>query len=91
MRDVIGATGKIYTVLPDEVCARFKGIAKHPPERASYLRDPNARILGAEALGVDLDEHIAFVIGAMQRSAAVLGLAGTTTVDLTANSTLHPG
>ena len=48
-------------------------------------------ILGAEALGVDLDEHIAFVIGAMQRSAAVLGLAGTTTVDLTANSTLHPG
>ena len=31
---------------------------------------------GAEALGVDLDEHIAFVIGAMQRSADALGLAG---------------
>ena len=33
-------------------------------------------IQGAEALGVDLDEHIAFVIGAMQRSAEALGLAG---------------
>ncbi|MEO5816216.1 MAG: HD domain-containing protein [Gemmatimonadaceae bacterium] len=33
-------------------------------------------IQGAEALGVDLDEHIAFVIGAMQRSADALGLVG---------------
>ena len=33
-------------------------------------------IQGAEALGVELDEHIAFVIGAMQRSADTLGLAG---------------
>jgi putative nucleotidyltransferase with HDIG domain len=33
-------------------------------------------IQGAEALGVDLDEHIAFVIGAMQRSAKELGLEG---------------
>ena len=33
-------------------------------------------IQGAEALGVDLDEHITFVIGAMQRSADSLGLAG---------------
>jgi putative nucleotidyltransferase with HDIG domain len=32
--------------------------------------------LGAEELGVPLDEHIAFVIGAMQRSADVLGLSG---------------
>ena len=32
---------------------------------------------GAAGLGVDLDEHIAFVIGAMQRSAPALGLAGT--------------
>ena len=31
-------------------------------------------IHGAEELGVDLDEHITFVIGAMQRSAASLGL-----------------
>src|SRR5665213_3463919 len=29
---------------------------------------------GAKELGVDLDEHIAFVIGAMQRSAEALGL-----------------
>ena len=33
-------------------------------------------IQGAETLGVELDEHIAFVIGAMQRSADTLGLAG---------------
>ena len=33
-------------------------------------------IQGAEALGVDLDEHITFVIGAMQRSAKALGLEG---------------
>ena len=32
---------------------------------------------GAAELGVDLDEHIAFVIAAMQRSADALGLAGS--------------
>ena len=31
---------------------------------------------GAEALGIELDEHIAFVLAAMQRSAAALGLEG---------------
>ena len=35
---------------------------------------------GAAELGVDLDEHIAFVISAMQRSADALGLAGSPTV-----------
>jgi putative nucleotidyltransferase with HDIG domain len=35
-------------------------------------------ITGANELGVDLDEHIAFVIGAMRRSAAAIGLNGTT-------------
>ena len=34
-------------------------------------------IRGAEELGVDLDEHIAFVITAMQARAAELGLQGT--------------
>jgi putative nucleotidyltransferase with HDIG domain len=34
-------------------------------------------ISGAAELGVDLDEHIAFVIGAMQRSADAIGLAGS--------------
>ena len=33
-------------------------------------------VLGAEELGVGLDEHIAFVIAAMQRNAPALGLAG---------------
>ena len=34
-------------------------------------------IQGAQELGVDLDEHIGFVIAAMQRNAEALGLAGT--------------
>ena len=34
-------------------------------------------IQGAQELGVDLDEHITFVIAAMQRTAPALGLAGT--------------
>jgi putative nucleotidyltransferase with HDIG domain len=37
-------------------------------------------IQGAEALGVDLDEHIAFVIAAMQRSSDALGLTGVPSV-----------
>lgn len=34
-------------------------------------------VQGATELGVDLDEHIAFVIAAMQRSAPALGLEGS--------------
>ena len=34
-------------------------------------------LLGAEELGVSLDEHLAFCIEAMKRHAAELGLAGT--------------
>jgi predicted hydrolase (HD superfamily) len=34
-------------------------------------------INGAQELGVDLDEHINFVIGAMQARSADLGLSGT--------------
>lgn len=33
---------------------------------------------GAQELGVDLDEHVQFVIDAMKRQAEALGLAGTT-------------
>ncbi|HEY8166803.1 MAG TPA: HD domain-containing protein [Gemmatimonadaceae bacterium] len=36
-------------------------------------------LLGVSELGVDLDEHIAFVISAMRRVAADIGLAGETT------------
>jgi predicted hydrolase (HD superfamily) len=35
-------------------------------------------IQGAEELGVNLDTHIQFVIEAMRRNAATIGLAGTT-------------
>ena len=34
-------------------------------------------VRGAQELGVDLDEHIGFVVAAMQRNASALGLAGT--------------
>ncbi len=34
-------------------------------------------VQGAQELGVDLDEHIAFVIQAMQQNADAIGLAGT--------------
>jgi len=34
-------------------------------------------VAGAADLGVDLDEHIEFVIGAMRGSAEALGLGGT--------------
>ena len=37
-------------------------------------------VAGAAALGIDLDEHIEFVVTAMRGSAASLGLAGTTAV-----------
>jgi predicted hydrolase (HD superfamily) len=36
---------------------------------------------GARALGVDLDEHIQFVVGAMQGVAGALGLAGSPTAE----------
>jgi predicted hydrolase (HD superfamily) len=36
-------------------------------------------LLGAQELGVDLDEHIQFVVDAMRASAADLGLAGSPT------------
>ena len=35
-----------------------------------------ARLLGAQELGVELDDHVAFVVAAMQRDAEALGLAG---------------
>src|SRR4051812_37885096 len=38
-------------------------------------------IEGANALGIDLDEHIQFVIGAMQAAAPALGLAGNPAPD----------
>ena len=38
-------------------------------------------MVGVSEMGVDLDQHIQFVIDAMRRSADVLGLAGTPTVE----------
>jgi putative nucleotidyltransferase with HDIG domain len=55
-----------------------KSVRKKMKDKA-YARGVSREdvISGAAELGVDLDEHIAFVIAAMQRSADVLGLAGS--------------
>jgi putative nucleotidyltransferase with HDIG domain len=48
---------------------------KQPSFAAGVNRDEVQR--GAEELGVDFDEHVAFVIGAMTERADELGLAGS--------------
>jgi putative nucleotidyltransferase with HDIG domain len=48
---------------------------KQPSFAAGVNRDEVQR--GAEELGVDFDEHVAFVIGAMTERAGELGLAGS--------------
>jgi putative nucleotidyltransferase with HDIG domain len=52
-----------------------KGVRKRMKDKA-FARGVNREdvVRGAEELGVDLDEHIAFVIGAMQARAEELGL-----------------
>ena len=56
-----------------------KSVRKKMKDKA-FARGVNREdvIMGAEEMGVDLDAHIAFVIGAMQSVAAEIGLAGTT-------------
>jgi putative nucleotidyltransferase with HDIG domain len=49
---------------------------KQPSFAAGVDRDDVRR--GADELGVDFDEHVAFVIAAMEGSAAQLGLEGAT-------------
>jgi len=55
-----------------------KSVRKKMKDKA-FARGVNREdvINGANELGVDLDEHIAFVIGAMQARSADLGLAGS--------------
>ena len=54
------------------------GIRKKMKDKA-FARGVNRDdiIQGAEALGVPLDDHLAIVLGAMQRDADALGLAGS--------------
>jgi putative nucleotidyltransferase with HDIG domain len=55
-----------------------KSVKKKMKDRA-FARGVNRDdiVQGASELGVDLDEHIAFVVAALQREADALGLAGT--------------
>jgi predicted hydrolase (HD superfamily) len=54
-----------------------KSVRKKLKDKA-FARNVNRDdiIRGAAELGVDLDQHIEFCIGAMQANAAELGLAG---------------
>ena len=47
-------------------------------------------ILGAQELGIDLDEHVQFVIDAMKGVAAQIGLGGVTQAE-SAGPTIRPG
>lgn len=55
-----------------------RSVRKKMKDRA-FARGVNREdvVNGAAELGVELDEHIGFVIGAMQRTADTLGLGGT--------------
>lgn len=55
-----------------------KSVRKKMKDKA-FARGVNREdvLKGAEELGVDLDEHIQFVIDAMRREAAAIGLEGT--------------
>ena len=46
--------------------------------------------LGAQELGVELDQHIAFVVAALQRSAESIGLAGSSSPAAAAAATESP-
>lgn len=58
-----------------------KSVRKKMKDKA-FARGVNREdvVQGAEELGIDLNEHIDFVIGAMRGIAAELGLAGTVSV-----------
>jgi putative nucleotidyltransferase with HDIG domain len=66
-------------VRPDKDIGKLeaKSVRKRMKDKA-FARGVNREdvIAGAQELGIDLDEHIAFVIGAMRGIAAELGLAG---------------
>ncbi len=63
--------GRLEGLTPKSVRKKMK----QPSFAAAIHRDDIVR--GAEDLGVDLDEHISFVIAAMQPVAEELGLAAT--------------
>jgi len=68
---LVKPTRSIHEVEPRNVRKKLKDKA--------FARGVNREdvYLGAQELGVDLDEHIAFCLSAMQLRAADLGLAGT--------------
>ena len=74
-----------------------KGVRKRMKDKA-FARGVSREdiVQGAQELGVDLDDHIAFVIAAMQGNAEALGLAGSRepvagSRDTPANSNLAAG
>jgi predicted hydrolase (HD superfamily) len=65
-------TKAVADVTPSSVLKKMKDKAfARPVNREEMLH-------GAESLGLDFDEHVAFVIEAMSENAEVLGLSGVT-------------
>jgi len=67
-------------VRPDKSLAGLEaGSVRKKMKDKAFARGVNRNdiIKGTEQLGVDLSEHIAFVIGGMREEAEALGLAGT--------------
>ncbi len=77
--EVSGFVHACGLVRPDGIATLEPRSVRKKLKQPSFARGVNRDevVEGAAEIGVDLDEHIAFVIAAMQRSADAIGLAGT--------------
>ncbi len=78
--ELSGFIGAVALVRPSRAVADVtpRAVRKKMKDKA-FARgvDREAMLRGAEELGVDFDEHVAFVVRAMAAEADALGLAGT--------------
>jgi predicted hydrolase (HD superfamily) len=79
--ELCGFVTAVALVRPSKRVAEVEpGSVRKKMKDKAFARGVNREdiVKGAQELGVDLDEHIAFVIAAMQEEADALGLAGAT-------------
>jgi len=76
--ELTGFVGACCFVRPDGIASlEPKSVLKKLKDKSFAAKVERAEVTaGAEMLGVDLAEHVAFVIGALKPHAAELGLAG---------------
>ena len=78
--ELTGFIGAVALVRPSRAVAEVTpaAVRKKMKDKAfARAVDRDGMLKGAEELGVDFDEHVAFVAAAMAANAAALGLAGT--------------